>query len=245
MKKVTLVSLILIISAANLMADEFIFTYFDNYPPLSWKEDNLVKGIFIDIMDEIIEKRMGLKINHLAYPWKRAQLMVRNNYADGFITVPTKERLEYTKTNNIPVHIVEFTIFVNKDNKRLDTISKIKKLENLSDYNIVHYLGSGWAKSVLGDYNIHWTKNLDDSLKLLYLNRVDIFIDPRDITLYNIKQKNYTDRIIEVKQVLDEKKFMLCVGFKSKFNNYIDEFDFHLNEIKNDGTIEKILLKYR
>lgn len=245
MKKVLITYLILIIAISNLVSDEFTFTYFENYPPLSWKSDNEVKGIFIDIINEVIRERMGLKVVHKAFPWKRAQLLVKNCQADGFITVPTEERLEYIKINNIPVYTVEFTIFVNKDNKNLDSISKIKKMEELSKYKIVHYLGSGWAKSVLGDYNIHWTRTLDDSLLLLYLNRVDIFIDPRDIILYNIKKNNYSDKIIEINHVLDEKKFMLCIGIKSKFISYIDEFDFHLSEMEKDGTIRKILSKYR
>lgn len=234
-----------LILRSTCSSSEFIFTYFDNYPPLSWQDKDEVKGILIDIMDEIVKKRMGLPMRNKAYPWKRAQLMVRNNDADGFITVPTEERLKYTSINSIPVYIVEFTIFVNKNNSKIDTITSIDKLDGLSDYSIVHYLGSGWANSVLGKYNIHWTRTLDDSLLLLYKNRVDIFIDPRDIVIYNIKKNNYEDTIIEIDQILDKKEFMLCIGLKSGFNSYINEFDFHLNEIKKDGTMQKILLKYR
>lgn len=243
MKKVLIIFLTLI--SYLIIPEDFTFTYFDNYPPLSWKDNIEVKGILVDIMEEIVSNRMGFTIKHGAYPWKRAQLMVKSNKADGFITIPTKERLEYTNINKTPVYIVKFTIFVNNDNQKIKSISGITDLKSLSSYNLVHYLGSGWAKSVLGDYNVYWTRTLDEALLLLYLNRVDIFIDPSDIVNYNLNKKEYTHKIKEIKRVLDKKNFMLCVGLNSSFNSHLDDFDFHLNEMKKDGTMDKILSNYR
>lgn len=239
--------LALIILTAQLYSQEetYTFTYFNNYPPLSWRENHQTKGIFIDIVDEIVKNRMGLKVAHTSYPWKRAQLMVKNGKHDAYITIPTEERLTYTTINSEPVYRAEFTIFTNINNRKLNKIREVKTISDLGDLKLVHYSGSGWAKENLDIYDILWTRTLDKSLLLLSLNRVDVFIDPSVIIGYNIKRKKYTHSIIEIKTVLDSNSFMLCVGNHSNFLKYIDEFDSHLLEIKKDGTMERILAKYR
>lgn len=244
MKKIfiLIISISLTLSA---FGNNFKFTYFENYPPLSWNEKGEVKGILIDILDEIIITRMGLSVEHHSYPWKRAQLMVKDGKADGFITIPTEERLGYTVINSEPVYVAKFTIFTNIKNNNIQKISKISKLDEIKNFRVIHYLGSGWANEALGNYNIRWVKDLDETLLLLALNRVDIFIDPSDIINYNINEKSYNDRIVEIKNTLDSSNFMLCIGFKSNFRPHMNEFDLHLKNMKEDGTMEKIILKYR
>lgn len=237
--------IIILFSYSLFPNDIYKFVYFNNYPPLSWNQNGITKGIFIDILNEVIYKRMGLIIEHQSYPWERAQLMVKEGKADGYITIPTDERLTYTKTNTVPVFEAEFTIFTNINNENSLKILQIEDFEELGEYKIIHYLGSGWAKERFKNSKIHWTRTLDKTLLLLSLNRADIFIDPSVIVRYNIKKHNFTHSIIGSEKILDRSQFLLCIKKDSSFIKYLDEFDFHLKELNRDGTMEKILSRYR
>lgn len=243
MRKASIILLFLLASVLNSQ-EVFKFTYFNNYAPFSWEEDNRVRGIFVDILNEIIYKRMGLTPVHNAYPWERAQLMVKEDKADGFITIPTEERLSYTLANTEPIYTAQFTIFTNKFNKRIDNIREITSLDQLKNFKVVHYLGSGWAKKNLSQIDVHWTRTLDKSLLLISLNRVDIFIDPSVAINYNIRKHKYTHSITEIQNVLDRSNFMLLINKGSKFEKHLEEFDHHLKEIKEDGTLDQIISKY-
>jgi polar amino acid transport system substrate-binding protein len=70
------------------------------YPPLSWEVNGKVRGILVDVLNEALQNRMGIKVTHHEFPWKRAQLMVRYGNADRFTTAPTPERREYTDVSN-------------------------------------------------------------------------------------------------------------------------------------------------
>lgn len=243
MRKASFIFLLLLALGLNSQ-EVFRFTYFNNYAPFSWEENSRVRGIFVDILNEIIYKRMGLTPVHNAYPWERAQLMVKEDKADGFITIPTEERLSYTLVNTEPIYTAQFTIFTNKFNKQLDKISEITTLDELKNFKVVHYLGSGWAKTNLSQIDVHWTRTLDKTLLLISLNRVDLFIDPSVAVNYNIKKHKYTHSITEIKNVLDISNFMLFINKESKFEKYIEEFDHHLKQIKEDGTMDQIISKY-
>ncbi len=74
--------------------------YFQNFEPFSWKSENgEMKGIYIDLMNEALEKRLKIGISHGGYPWARAQKMLKTGRADGFVTFPSQERKRYTRVS--------------------------------------------------------------------------------------------------------------------------------------------------
>ena len=100
-----------------------------------------MNGILIDVLTEAIQTQMGIQVSHEGYPWARAQMMVKLNKADAFVTVPTPERSSYTEISTEPVILATFTLFVSKKNKQIKALQTVKTLSDLTNFNLVHYIG--------------------------------------------------------------------------------------------------------
>ena len=219
--------------------------YFENYAPFSWKENNQMHGILIDVLNEALQTRMGIPVKHEGYPWKRAQIMVKRNSADAFATVPTPERKEYTEISNEPVVLATFTMFIHKNDPKIDRYKKIKQLDDLKPFKLGQYIGSGWAQKQLSNMTVMWTPKFNSVLTMLRHNRFDIFIDTSQVIRYNIKKMGYQNQIIELPTILDSAPFKLCIGKKSPYVNILLKFDETIKEMRKDRSLQAIYNNYK
>ena len=218
--------------------------YFKDGAPYSFSKDGKMTGILIDIVNEIIKKRMGIPVVHKGYPWARAQMLVKNGKADGFISVSTPTRKKYVETGKEPVIDIVFKMFVNAQNKKMNEFKTVQKLSDLKKFKLGSYNGCGWAKARLKNMDIDWSDGAGITVKKLIKRRFDIFIDATRGIRWNIKKLGYKDEIVELPQVLDQVPFILCIGKNSPHMKIISKFDSILKDIKKDGTWQKILDKY-
>ena len=58
-------------------------------------------------MNASVGERMGMKVRHFGYPWKRAQRAVETGQLDAMVTVPTKSRLNYAESSESTVYTIE------------------------------------------------------------------------------------------------------------------------------------------
>jgi len=245
MKVLLLLLIMTFISTPAFPQSTLKLVYFENYSPFSWKENNQMHGILIDVLNEALQTRMGIPVTHEGYPWQRAQIMVRRNIADAFATVPTPERKEYTVISNEPVVLATFTMFINKNNSKIEQFKKINKIDDLKNFNLGQYIGSGWAKKKLANMKVMWTSKLSSVLTMLVNHRFDIFIDTSQVIRYNIKKMGYQNQIIEIPTVLDSAPFKLCIGKKSPYVNILLKFDETMKEMREDGKLQAIYNNYK
>ncbi|MBA4367072.1 MAG: hypothetical protein C0403_05470 [Desulfobacterium sp.] len=234
-----------ILSGNAFSKDPMKIVYFDNFQPFSWQENHKMQGILIDVLNEALQKRMGIPLIHEGFPWERAQLLVKKNEADAFATVPTPARLEYTVVCKEPVINSTFTLFVNKNNPRINELKAVKNLSELNKFKLGHYIGSGWAKKNLDKMDIYWCGKLDQTIEMLSRNRIDAFIDVSQVVRYNVKKLKHEDVIIELPTIFDKSPFCLCIGKKSGYSNILNKFDETMKKMEADGTLEKIYQKYK
>jgi len=244
MKVILLLIMTTFISTPAFPQSTLKIVYFESYSPFSWKENNQMHGILIDVLNEALQKRMGIPVTHEGYPWKRAQMMVRRNIADAFATVPTPERKEYTVISNEPVILATFTMFINKNDSKTEQFKKIKKIDDLKKFKLGQYIGSGWANKKLANMEVMWTSKLSSVLKMLANQRFDIFIDTSQVVRYNIKKMGYQSQIIEIPTILDSAPFKLCIGKKSPYVHILLKFDETMKEIREEGKLQAIYNKY-
>ncbi|WP_419905345.1 substrate-binding periplasmic protein [Kiloniella sp.] len=220
--------------------------YFHNYSPFSWDEGNGMQGILIDLLNEALKKRMNIQTIHNGYPWKRAQKLVKVGLADGFCTVPTPARHEYTVISREPTILVTFNLFISRESKKREALLKVKNLEDLKDFQIGHYLGSGWAnKNLKGrGFNLDEAATLDAALAKLAAGRVDVVIDTSQVLRYRIQQLELQNAIEELPQVLDQAPFSLCIGKHSPFAPILPYFESTMRKIHKDGTFDAIVSRY-
>jgi polar amino acid transport system substrate-binding protein len=226
-----------------LSAKPMKFVYYDQYAPRSYKEDGVMKGSIIDIVNEVVHNRMGLEIVHKGYPWKRAQEMVKSGKADAFITVPTAERRKYTVVNKEPLFKFQTFIGTLKNHPEIETLRKARTINDLKDFKLVDYYGNGWAKSALKELEIIWMPDYDSIFRFIKQGKADIVILSKK-TMHSLKKLKYADDFEVLKTPITSVSFHLCINKKSKYKYIIEEFDKHIKEMTENGEIEKIISNY-
>ncbi len=204
-----------------------------------------MKGIFIEVINEAIQRRIGIPVTHNGYPWVRAQKLVEYNVADAFVTVPTPVRRSYTSISEETVVLATFTMFVNKDNPKLNDINRVKSISGMTPYTMGQYFGSGWTKKNLVGHKIKWVSSLAKVMIMLANDRFDIFIDTSQVVRYNVKLMNLQNKIVEVPNIIDSSPFNLCIGKDSPYTGILAQFDETIREMKADGTMQKIMAEYK
>jgi polar amino acid transport system substrate-binding protein len=225
--------------------DSIHVVYFYNYPPFSWSAENRMQGILIDILDEALKERMNIKVRHEGFPWKRAQIMVKNGEADAFLTIPTPQRKIYTHVSQESVISVDVKVFAWKGNPKIDALSQVRSYPELEPFSVVDYIGAGRTKRTLKGKNIIWLSKMDQIPRFLSLGRADAWTQNNFVGKYLIKEKGYENIIIELPHVLSTSSFHLCVGKLSAFAKILPKFDRTLKAMKEDDTLEKIFEKYQ
>jgi len=230
----------------NLVAQETLkIVYFYNFAPFSWKEDQPLQGIMIDILNEVLVKEMKIPVSHKAYPWKRAQELVKTNEADGFVTVATPDRRTYTIVGSEPVVSVKWLMYVKANDPIIEQLKTVTSINDLKGYRFGSYLGNGWAKRNLSGMKInYWADKLDNTFKMLVNDRFSIYVSMPQVAHYYLKKLGLTDKITELPYVLDADSMVLCIRKNSPYIHILPKFDATLKKLRKSGRIQPILEKY-
>ncbi len=248
---VTCVMIVFCLSASAVTAQEKEFRLaHDDYKPFHWysKEENKSVGIFIDICEEILHKGLDYKVIYKEYPWKRAQKMVNDGEFDAYISTPTPERLNYVVVGTEPFIVLSKVPFTQPDNPMLTKMHGIKSLDDLKSYKVLDYMGNGWGKKRLVEktgLKLDYASSIDSVLKKLAAKRGDIFIEDPKIVNYNLALLGLTGQVVEVPVVFEETEFKLCVSQKSPFRYELKKIDQLIKEMKEKGSLKRILDKWK
>ena len=104
--------------------------------------------------------------------------------------------------------------------------------------------GEGCAERLLGDFNVTWTKTLEQSMKMVALKRVDVSVDPEPVMRYFMNKLGYADRLRVLSGVLDKVDFNLLVRKDSWFRSKMAGFDETIRKMRLDGAVKKIQDSY-
>lgn len=246
MKKLILVITVILFSTPVFSQQPLKVVYFHNFPPFSWEEEGEMKGIFIDVLNEVIAKNMGIPISHKGYPWARAQMYVEHGEADAFVTVPTPKRRIYTKMSNESIIVSKTSIFSKKGHPRIEEMKSIKTIEDFRKFRLITYIGDGYSKKLFPDWeNVMWKPTLDNCLKLLKGRGPEIFVQSSEVTNFRIKALGYQGQFVELPSPVKALPFHLCIGNKSSYLNVLSKFDKVLKKMKKRGGIKEIIYNYR
>ncbi len=245
MKRMIFLIAITLFSTSAFTENTMKLVYFDNYAPFSWEVNSKMKGVLIDVISEVIETEMGIQVSHEGFPWARAQKMVLINEADAFVTVPTPERRRFTEISTEPVISVNFSLFVAKENTKIETLSNVRTVSDLSGFRLVNYIGNGWAKHKLSSMDLFWVPTLTDVIHLLANNQYDAFVDVSQVVRFNIQKLGYQEKIIEFPNTIESTSFNLCIGKKSPFVSILPKFNEIIRKMKKSGKLQKIYDKYK
>ncbi len=206
--------------------------YFNSFPPYSWEdsENKVMNGLLIDLLDEIITKNMGIELEHKGFPWKRAQIMVKTGEADAFVTLSTPKRLTYAESSTEYVLTRKITIFTKKDHPKIEEINNIKSLKELKKFKQINYIGNGWIKKNMSDFEIKLVPKFESVFLMIANERGDYTINNSHVSKHLIKKLNLTEEIVEIPIELDVDHFYLFISKKSDFVNILPDFDIQLKK---------------
>jgi polar amino acid transport system substrate-binding protein len=212
--------------------------------PLAFEEAGKVRGIEIDVAREVLTARLGHPIIASLYPWERAQQMARNGEADGLITVATPERLSYADCGRVPALRVPLRVMIRRNHPQMEEVKAAKKLADLRDFELVSYLGNGWAKQKLAGFNVIDAVDFRASLRGLAQGRADVAVVNAITGLYYLHELNLKGKLLMLPQDFDTLDYVLCLGRHSPHLAKLSEFDRVLEVLRADGGYARILKTY-
>ncbi len=228
---------IIAFSVNGYSQESITIVYGAHYKPFAWGENNIAYGVQKDFVEAVLGGKMGIKVKHEAYPWKRCQRMVREGSVDGFFTVATPERAEYTMSSApfYETHFVMHTGKLNPNVARLKTVRSLEELERLHNINHIYMLGSGWHENALKNMK-NITKNVDASTIPIMLKRqrADVYIEQAEMFRYQAKEKGVLEDILTLNEfTMKDLGWRIFIGNKSK----------HQLELSNEYHLKMFLLK--
>ncbi|WP_277872941.1 substrate-binding periplasmic protein [Pseudodesulfovibrio cashew] len=210
-------------------------------------ESGRMQGFFYEIVTEGLA-RTGINAEWRTFPWARCQDHVKNGEADGMVTVPTPERLAYTKTHSTPFYRKKLSVFTYAGNPKMSQIQSIKDIDDIvkANLSVVTYSGNGWNDRHIRTRGIktHETPNLVNVWSMLANRRGDIVIEWPVAAWPDIKKAGVSKDIIFTNAVLDCMPFHLLIRKDSPYADILPDFDKKIIEMQQDGTIDRIMSKY-
>ncbi|MCJ8295716.1 MAG: transporter substrate-binding domain-containing protein, partial [Colwellia sp.] len=220
-------------------------TYGADYKPFAWSEDGMPMGIQRDFVEEILVKRLGLKVIHESCPWARCQVLVEQGVKDGFFTVPTPQRTTYTLASKLPFYQTHFVMHSSINNqyiKQLSLVTSLKDLEKIVGLRHIHMLGSGWHINALKNMkNVSTILDASNIPMMLKLQRADVYIEQAEMFRYQAQKSGVLDEVITfTKPSIRKLGWHIFIGNKSKYQFLIPQINQLLDSLQASGKLEKI-----
>ncbi len=220
----------------------------DEFSPYSYTENEIVKGIDIEIIDELMSRlHINYKLN--VVPWARLLNMTKNGLCDlSFSLFKTAEREKYSIYTNLPIHKSIYKVYVKKENEfKFDSIEDL--YGKTVGLNIGFFISKEFDQAVKeGKIKLIQIEGVKDMIKRLKYNLLDCFIGNYHGTQFELKRMNLLSEIIPLKkQINDDKNAYLVISKQAKIQNkqfLLNSINSTLQKMYNDGTIEKITKKY-
>ncbi len=201
------------------------------------------KGFLAELVKEIFH-RVGYQTKTEFFPWARAVYMVKKGNADillgAYYTQERSEFLEYTQA----VGVVETVLFTRKGRQ-----ITYDQLADLKDYRIGIVREAAHGKEFDEADYLRKQKdvNIEENIKKLIEERIDIMVGPKDVTLFLIRNKypQYVDQIEIIGRPLNVNKIYIAFSKKvPAYSKRVDAFTKGLKMIKEDGAFDRIAQKH-
>lgn len=226
----------------------------EEYPPYNYTENGKVTGCSTEIVNEVL-KRLGMNVKIEVYPWARSYQYAQN--IENVLIYSIKKTPQRAGLFKWVGKIAPRELWIFKLKDRQDI--KIKKFDDLKKY-LVSALIENASTHELINKGFKKSKNLDlvsshaIMIKKLFKKRADLVpFNPLEL-LYRInKIRKEKDELFQNIKYSDcEKVFLLTekgeqyyMAFSKKTpDEIVKKFRNTLNEVRIDGTIDKILSNY-
>ncbi|MCG9595554.1 ABC transporter substrate-binding protein [Vibrio sp. Isolate25] len=231
----------------------------DSYPPYSYSENGIAKGIYSDILRRVFEEMPGYEIKLVPIPWKRGLKMLK--VGQGFALYPPyyySDKRLYISPYSKPILDEEVVVFCNSDSVKTRSLSRWP-----SDYfglkvgvNEAFALGGKqfWDAVKAGKITLLEAKGNRPNLTNLHDKKIDCYMNDRLSILWEIKRMTQEGLLPEDWQltlgavVSAEQGYL---GFTNREpdnypfkQDFVKQFNHNLVKLQEQGEIEAIIKAY-
>lgn len=192
-------------------------------------------GIYPEIFEEL-SRRMELPIRKVLVPYPRLIAGISNGSADFAISLP-KEHYDSTYLIGVEVWRIQLGILSK------DTITDLTQLRGKRVGTIRN---AAFDEEFNSDTAIVKVPSVEhvNLLKMMKLGRIDAIASDLTILKGILQQRPDLQMNFAPQLLVNELTLHLIVSMESPFIQRIDELNEVLTVMKDDGTIQKIVLKY-
>lgn len=221
--------------------------YTSDYPPYSFVEDGVQKGMAIDLLKEVFV-RMNVPLSIEFVPFTRAVKLFERGEVDGIFPFSRRDdRLRYTLFPKEPLITDSHVLYVRADSN-IQFNGNLAELEGYSfgrqrdAFNGQVFAGAV-EKGIIR--NLHEAKDQRHVVLMLVASRFDIAVGPSKVVQYFAKETGNLKNIKELKPALGN-PLPAFLGF-SKHREHTElsvRFDRTLLNMRRDGSYQRIIDPY-
>lgn len=226
---------------AVAVAKPFVLVYAD-YKPFSYVSEGGVKGLEIEILTEVLEKRLKLSIEHRILPWSRAQQYVRDGVADAFVATTNAERGGYAMRGKEVVTYWDVSLYVRQGDARF---AKVRTLEDAKPFEFGAVMGNGWVKSMFPDARIQFVDREELLPRMLLAGRFDLIPENPLVMAQLLAGDPAVGHVAEIPMPQVHQAMYLHVYPRSDLAAWLPRIDEVLAAMRADGSLQRIEARYR
>lgn len=220
----------------------------DPWPPYTFgiEGEEATHGIAVDIIRELF-RRLNVEVELKLYPWKRCLYMVKKGQNDGhMLLIKTPEREKYMVFSD-PFIPDRYLFWYRAD--RTQPV-EWQNFADLKKYNIglsdAYSYGDEFAKAVTEyDLEVEYAKSDEMNFQKLLKGRFDTFIGMENVARSIFKENpELKDKFKTAKKPLMTFTMYMSLSKDSPAVKLLPEINKRVKEMKNDGTMEKLINKY-
>ncbi|WP_420908737.1 ABC transporter substrate-binding protein [Brevibacillus humidisoli] len=215
---------------------EFVFAMSGLYPPFNYQENGELVGFDVEIGYALAEK-MGMTPKPVTNPWQTILAALKADKFDAIIgsmaiTDERKKEVDFS----IPYYESGAQIFVNKENQQIASADDLKGKR-------IGVVVSSTFEKIAKEYTDQvetYDSDVTALQELLVEGRLDAVITDELVGKYAITQNDLAIKPVGEPLFLDQ----MAIPVKKGNTELLEKLNKALEEIKADGTYEKISQKY-
>ncbi|MEA3512254.1 MAG: transporter substrate-binding domain-containing protein [Campylobacterota bacterium] len=229
---------------SNIFALDEIQPLTERWTPYQIEKEDGLSGISVDLVKEI-QKRIGNTKEIKVFSWNRGYniTLKKEGYAL-FLTTRSQKREELFKWVG-PISSMKLVFFKNAFRKDLQ-INSLEDAKKVKSIVVAQKTISHEKLLEYGFENLEVNSLANYSLKKLQENKTDLYPVEYHAFTYKLKEMGLAHKIVPVKMKEPIYESQLYIAFnKNTDDKIISKWQKALDNIKEDGTYEDILNKYK
>ncbi len=252
MKRSIIMMILLSCVLINLFSAQKVTIYCDKgYPPYSYMEANVAKGIYVDIIKSALKSLPDYEVTIQAVPWKSALSMIETG--EGIAMFPP-----YYRPKDRPWMDYDIKLF----EEEVVAFVKESNASTLKDWPYNFYgkkigINTGFAiikEDIKNKFTIDEGKDNKTNILKLNLNRIDAYLNDRIAIEYDLKKlrssgelKETSGKIVSSAVVSKEAAFLSFTKKDNKFpfkNDFKTKLKNQIELMHKNGEIKAIVSKW-